>query len=360
MEALLSFVLYYLIAVGKIRRQAVIQLVLSVAKIALIVALATARYSLEWIIAGVIVLDLFLVIAVFGMTVREVGFPKPNFNASRRFLAFSLPLIPSTLLLWIVNASDRYFIAHLVNLSQTGIYSASYALAGIISLFSGPITFVLFPTVSRLWSQMEPTRVKNYLEYSTKVFLALAIPGVVGLYLLSQPLLAIFTTSQYVVGGGLVLLLALGMILFGLCQINLQVILLVQRTKWILFMVGIAAAINAGINMALIPKMGIMGAAVSAGVSYLVLAISATLCAWRFIGYKIDWKFLLKVILAAIVMGVCLKFITLGSILSIFLAIIAGVVVYAAVLFLVRSFSREDLSLAREMLALLNLKTWIQ
>jgi O-antigen/teichoic acid export membrane protein len=359
MEALLSFVLYYLIAVGKIKRQAVIQLILSIAKIALIVALATARYSLEWIIAGLIALDVFFVIVVFGMIVREVGFPKPNFNGLGRFLAFSLPLIPSALLIWIVNASDRYFIAHLINLSQTGIYSASYALAGIISLFSAPIAFVLFPTVSKLWAQKEPVRVKNHLEYSTRLFLALAIPGAIGLYMLSQPLLAIITTSDYLVGGGLVLLLAAGAILFGIYLINMQVILLVQQTKWLLLVVGIAAAVNAGINIALIPRIGIIGAAISAGVSYFVLATIATIWAWKVVGYKIDWKFFFKVVLATVVMAFCLKFIELGNALSIFLAVIGGVVVYALGLFLLRAFSREDLILAREMLALLNPKMWM-
>jgi O-antigen/teichoic acid export membrane protein len=360
MEALLSFVLYYLIAVGKIKRQAVIQLILSIAKIALIVALATAGYRLERIIAGLIALEAFFVMAVFWMIIRQTGFPKPNFNGLGRFLAFSVPLILSTLLLWIVTASDRYFIAHLINLSQTAIYSASYALAGIISLFSAPIAFVLFPAVSKLWSQREPVMVKNYLEYSTRLFLALAIPGAIGLYMLSQPLLAIITTSDYLVGGGLVLLLAVGTILFGIYQINFQVILLVQQTKWLLLMVGIAAAVNAGINIALIPRIGTIGAAISAGVSYFVLATIATIWAWRVVGYKIDWKFLLKVIFAAIVMAFCLRFIELGSALSIILAVIGGVVVYALGLFLTRAFSREDLRLAREMLALLNPKMWIE
>jgi len=358
MEALLLFLLYYLIAVGKIKRQALIQLVLSIAKIALVVALATAGYSLEWIIAGLITSEAFFVLAVFWMIIRQTGFPKPNFNGLERFLAFSVPLIPSTLLLWIVNASDRYFIAHLVNLSQTGIYSASYTLANIISLFSVSIAFVLFPTVSKLWTQREHVRVKNYLEYSTKVFLALAVPGAVGLYLLSQPLLAIITTVEYEVGGGIVLLLAVGAILFGIYQLNMQVILLVQQTRWLPLMVGIAAAINAGINIAMIPRIGILGAAISAAVSYFVLATIATIWAWRIVNYKIDWKFLLKVILAAVVMAFCLKFIELGSALSIMLAIIGGVAIYALGLFLLRAFSREDLRLAKEMLALLNPKTW--
>jgi O-antigen/teichoic acid export membrane protein len=203
-------------------------------------------------------------------------------------------------------------------------------------------------------------RVKNYLEYSTRLFLALAIPGAVGLYMLSQPLLAIITTSQYVVGGGLVLLLAVGAILFGIYQINFQSVLLVQQTKWLLLMVGIAAAVNAGINIIMIPRIGIMGAAISVAVSYFVLATAATIWAWKVVGYKIDWRFLLKVIFAAIIMALCLRFIELGSALIIILAVIGGVVVYAVVLFLLRAFSREDLRLAREMLALLNPKMWIE
>ena len=357
-EALFSFSLSYLRARGKIKRLSVIQLALAITKTALIVTLAVAGYSLEWIIVCLIIGQALFLAMVFGMIVKEIGFPQPCFQGLKSYLAFSVPMIPVGALLWVINSSDRYFITHLLNLSQAGIYSASYILGSLVSLFWMPIAFVLFPMVSKFWEQKELSKVRNYFEYSTKLFLTLAIPAAVGLYILSQPLLGILTTAEFMVGGGLVLLIALGTVLLGLWQINVYIILLVQQTKWLPFMTGIAALTNASINIALIPKVGIIGAAISTIVSYFVLSTIVTIWARRAISYKMDFKFLSKVVVATLVMVFCLRFIRIDSALSIILAVIAGVAIFSLGLLLLRAFSKQDRRLVREALSGLNPRLW--
>jgi len=348
MEALFIFSILYLLARRKIKRFSIIYAGLAIIKMAVIVTLAMAGYSLGWIIVCLIAGGTVLVAVVFGMIVREIGLPKPAVEGLKGYLAFSLPLMPSGILLWVIDASDRYFITHLLNLSQTGIYSASYAIGSLIALFYFPISVVLFPTLSRLWEQKELSRVRNYLEYSTKLFLTLAIPGAAGLYILSQPLLGILTTSDYVVGGGLILLVALGTMFLGLYQINIFIILLVKQTKWLPLMIAIAAITNAGINLALIPKIGIMGAAISTVVSYFLLAAIVTIWTRRVISYKVDIKFLAKVIAGTLLMAFCLSFIKIGGVSGIIIIAVAGVIVFALALWLLRAFSSEDKKLIKE------------
>lgn len=358
METLFGFSISYLRARGKIKKLSIVRIALSAMKVILIVVLATAGYSLEWIIACLIAAEALFTVAVFGMIIREIGFPKPALGGLKGYLAFSVPQIPSGMLLWIIGASDRYFITHFLHLSQTGIYSASYGLGSLISLFYAPIGFVLLPTVSRLWERGEPLMVKKYFEYSTRVFLFLVIPATAGLYILSQPLLSILATSEYMVGGSLVLLVALGTILVGMYDLNVYIIYLVQQTKWLPLMIAVAALTNAGINIALIPNIGIMGAAISTIISYFVLAAIVTVWARKAISYKIDFKFLSKVVVATLVMAFCLKFIEANSVLGIVLTIIAGVAIFGLGIFLLRAFSREDRRLIREALTGLSPRLW--
>ena len=219
-----------------------------------------------------------------------------------------------------------------------------------------PIGFVLLPAVSKFWEQKELAKTKNYFAYSTRLFLALAIPVAAGLYILSQPLLGILATSEYMVGGSLVLLVALGIIFYGLYSINVYVIYLVEQTKWLPLMIGIAAATNAGINIALIPKIGIMAAAISSIVSYFILAAIVTVWARRAIGYNMDFKFLGKVIGATIIMAFCLRFIPTTSVWYVILAIIAGAAIFALGLWLLKGFSMQDKKLIKETIRALNPK----
>lgn len=358
MEALFLLSLSYLRARERIKRLSVIRIVFSIIKMAAIVALAVVGLSLGWIIACIIAGEALFVAAVFRMIVKEVGLPRPGFEGLKGFLAFSIPQIPSGILLWIISASDRYFITHLLNLSQTGIYSASYTLGTLVSLFYWPISFVLFPTVSRFWERKELLRVRSYLECSTKLFLTLAIPAAAGLYILCQPLLGILTTSEYLAGGGLVLLVALGTIFLGIYQMNVYIILLVQQTKWLPLMIGIAAATNAGINLALIPQIGIMAAAISTIVSYFILATIVTVWARKAVSYSVDFKFLGKVVGATLVMAFCLRFIPTATIWYVILAIVAGAAIFGLGVFLSKAFSKEDRRLAREVISGLNPRLW--
>lgn len=352
MKALFMFSVNYLLARGKIKRWSIIHIGLAITEMAVIVALAMVGYSLGWIIVCLIAGQTVFVAAVFGMIVREIGLPpKPALEGLKGYLAFSIPQIPNGILLWIINASDRYFITHLLNLSQTGIYSASYAVGALISLFYFPIHVALFPTISRLWEQKELSRVRIYLEYSTKLFLTLAIPSAVGLYILSQPLLGIITTSDYMAGGGLILLVALGTVLLGVYYISFLIILLVQKTKWLPPMIAIAAITNAGINLALIPKFGIMGAAISTIVSYFILAVIVIVWARRLIRYKVDIKFLTKVIAATLMMAFCLNFVKIGGVLGIITIVVAGIAIFALVLWLFRAFSSQDRKLIKEIIS---------
>ena len=350
MEALFSFFQSYQLTRGRIRKLSIIQSSFVITKMVVIVALAMAGYSLGWIIVCIIAGEAVFVAAVFGMIVKEIGLPVPSLEGLKGYLAFSLPLIPGTILLWVIGVSDRYFITHLLDLGQTGIYSASYTIGSLLSLFYFPLHVVLFPTLSRLWEQNELSRVRSYLEYSTKVFLTLAIPGAAGLYILSQPLLGILTTSDYVVGGGLILLVALGTLLFGIYHINSFVILLVRQTKWLPLMIGIAALTNAGINLALIPRIGIMGAAISCIVSYFILAAIVTVWANKVVSYKVDIKFLAKVIGGTLLMAFCLNLININGILGIIIIAVAGVIIFALWMWIVRAFSIEDRKLIKEII----------
>jgi O-antigen/teichoic acid export membrane protein len=287
---------------------------------------------------------------IFGIIVRGTGFPIPNFSGLRSFLAFSVPQVPSGILLWIIASSDRYFITHFLDLSQTGVYSSSNVLGGVISLCFTPINYVLYPAVSKAWEQKRISEVKNYFEYSNKLFLTLAIPGAAGIAILSQPILTVLTTSQYLAGWELVLLVAIGTIFLGIYQNNAYIILLVKQTRWLPLMILVASATSLGVNFMLIPRIGILGAAISNIASYLVLAAIVSWWARKTINYHFDVKYLGKVIAATIMMSLCLYFLKTGGVWRIIAAIICGIIVFGIVLFVLRAFSRQDKILIKQTL----------
>jgi O-antigen/teichoic acid export membrane protein len=254
-------------------------------------------------------------------------------------------------LYWAISASDRFFIVYLVSLSQAGIYSASFFVGNLIALFFGPIQVALFPVVSRLWAQNDRVSVRNYLKYSNKLFLAIAIPGAAGLFIVSQPVLAILATPDYMAGGGLVLVIAIASVLLGLYQINAIVILLMRQTRWVTPLILIAAIITVAGNLTLIPVIGIMGAAVSLMLANLILAITAIVWAQKGTGTIMDIWFVSKAVAGAALMVWCVSIIPIGGIPGLIVRVIAGIIIFGLWMWLTRAFSKDDINLAEDIIS---------
>jgi len=349
-EAVFSLLISYLLARRSIKRMSIIQLSLTIFKMAVIVIMAVMGCNLEWIMCGTVVGVTIFATIVLIMIVKEIGWPWPAMAGLKGYMAFSIPLMPGGILFWAISVSDRYFITNLLNLSQAGVYSASFSICTLMSVFYSPIQVALFPVLSRLWEQKQESKVRNYLEYSNKLFLTLAIPGAAGLCILSQQLLGILSTPDYMAGGGLVLLITLAIILSGLFHINVFVILLVQQTKWLMPIIAAAAVVNIGVNLALIPIFGIIGAAIASVMSYLILAVIVIAWARKVISYNIGILFLAKVIIGASLMAFCISFIHVSGIFGIVAVAVAGVIIFSLWMWLARAFSTEDWKLIKEII----------
>jgi O-antigen/teichoic acid export membrane protein len=349
-DALFAFFIAYLRARGKIKRLSITQAVLAALKMGLIVILVLSGLTLQWVITGMVCIDILFILYVVFIIVREDGLPIPNFAGLKVFLAFSIPQIPVGIIAWIMSASDRYFITHFLSLSETGIYASSNSLGGLIALFYFPIGYVLFPVVSKAWEQNRKTDTKVYFEYSTKLFLTLSIPAAVGLALVSQPLLKILATSEYLAGTGLVLLISISQIFIGMFQINEYIVYLVKQTKWLPILTVISAGISIALNFILIPYIGITGAAISKIAAYGVLAIIVTIWTKRVINYNFNFIYVVKVVVSSLAMATCLYFLKIDGILGIIFSIIIGLAVFVAAMLLMRAFTTQDKQLLKETL----------
>ena len=123
----------------------------------------------------------------------------PDFSKLKSYLHYGLPLVPSIIFGWIAASSDRYVIVYFLGLAPVGIYSAAYNISqAAIFMSLAPISFVLVPTLSKLYDDNKIEEVKTHLRYSLKYFLMFAIPVTFGVSVLARQILTILATSEFV------------------------------------------------------------------------------------------------------------------------------------------------------------------
>ena len=178
-----------------------------------------------------------------------------------------MPLVLSGIGVFIALYIDRIAIKDLLGLDELGIYGVGYRFAA-----------VAFLVMAGFQKSLSPLVFKHYKEESTPsdiskifdIFVIFALFVVSGTILFSKELVVLFTTEVYYSSASLISILTMA-VFFSNMYIFTPGISIVKKTKLISVITITAAIMNAILNYALIPVLGLSGAAYAT----LISAVSA-------------------------------------------------------------------------------------
>jgi O-antigen/teichoic acid export membrane protein len=255
----------------------------------------------------------------------------------REIIKFSAPLVPMALLIGLGNFSDRYFLANNGGLYEVAVYSASSSLIGVAAFFYSSIGFTLYPRLSNYWSEGDMQASRQLFIKILQTYATLIIPFIFGATAMGPLLLVSLTTEQYSTSRLLFLLLSLNVSMFGLYQIFYYIQLLEHGSLKGLYLIFISTALNIILNFILIPKLGMVGAAISGTISIGFLSLASLKVAHTVLHWSFPWKVFAIVILHSIIMGCFLflsvKIITIQNIYTLITEITLGFIIYIALNF---------------------------
>lgn len=275
---------------------------------------------------------------------KDIGFKFPKFLEIKKYLSFGLPTVSSNTSYWIIQSSDRYLIGFFWGALFVGYYAPAYVMGNFLNLLILPLTFLLPAVLSKLYDENKINEVKTYLKYSLKYFLMMAIPSFFGLSLLSKQLLIIFTTPEISKHGYFVTpFVAFSLLLFGVYAIIGQILALKKKTKIIGTVWTITAAINFGLNIYAIPKIGILGAAITAVISYAIVFLLILYFSLKELKFDMDWRCVIKSITASVLMGFIILLLNPAGLSNVLLTVIGGAIFYGFLIFLLKCVKKEEI-----------------
>lgn len=285
---------------------------------------------------------------------KEIGFQILIFRIKEIIedIRLGFPLILSYIVEFILAASDRYVIAFFMSPLAVGYYTPAYALGSLLILIPRAMNVALSPLLSSALDEKKHNKVKMLTHYSIKFFLIVAIPFVVGGYVLSRDILTIFANREVSNAAFLCMpIVGSGILFYGL-NIILSNILFVQLKTKIIFAVNIFSAIlNLMLNIILIYLFrNIVVAAITTLVSYFVAFVMLNRRTRKYLKVKYDFLVIFKCILSSVVMGIvlyCMRLFLGADVRGIILFFLSGITVYFVFLFLLKTFSNKELAYAR-------------
>ena len=205
----------------------------------------------------------------------------------REMNRFGMPLVPSALFLWALNFSDRFFLVKLADAREVGLYSIGVRLASAIVLLLAAFRTAWPAFAYSIEDDRDAARayafVLTYLVAITS-WMALAL-GV-----LAPWLVQLLTTEDFYSSERVVAPLAFAAAAFGAYIVVVIGIGRARQTRSNWWITGAAAALNVGLNLALIPPYGMMGAAAATAGAYGLLFLGMTWKAQRVFPVPYQWR----------------------------------------------------------------------
>jgi len=323
--------------------------------IALIFLFKLGIKSLLWgIILSISFIMLFLWRKVIGSI--SIIYSKLNLSFVKDLAKYSFPLVIGNLAAWILSLSDRYVLEFFRGSQEVGIYSASYNISEkSIMLLATLFMLASTPILIHIWEKEGELKSKIFLNKVTRYYLIICVPAVVGLSVLSKPIIEVMTGNQYFEGYVIFPFVTSGVLFLGLQKRFNDVLLLYKKTNFIAFSIVVAGLLNLLLNFLLIPKYGYFAAAITTWISYVFLLFLMIILSRRFFVWKFPLKSLIRVTLASAIMGAAVYWVgnslIFSQLINLILAIPLGVAVYFAFLLLLGEAQPNEKTMLKQTIA---------
>ena len=123
--------------------------------------------------------------------------------------------------------------------------------------------------------------------------------------------------------------------------------MLVKKTKVIGTIWVIAAALNLGLNMLLIPYIGIIAAAATTLLSFTVALGLMARYSLRYLQFDMDFGFILKSVFASVLMSGIIYLWSPSGVINTLIVIGICAAFYFAVLLILKGFNRQEIDFFR-------------
>jgi O-antigen/teichoic acid export membrane protein len=230
-------------------------------------------------------LSVYLVLLGYRRYQLGLQFDRTLFREMNRF---GLPLVPSQLALWALAFSDRFFIAKFKGQTEVGHYSVGVRIASAALLLLAAFRLAWPAFAYSIEDEDEAKRTYGFvLTYLLFVFSWLALT----LGLLAPWLVRLLTgRPEFHEGSRVVPLTAFAVTALGGYIVVSIGIGRARKTQFNWVVTGVAAVIDIALNFALVPRFGMIGAAIAGAAAYSSMFVLMSVHAQRVYPVPYQWR----------------------------------------------------------------------
>jgi len=193
-------------------------------------------------------------------------------KVKKEFLTYSSTLILISFMNIILHRIDIIMLGVYMTSEVVGIYSIATTIAGLVAFLLVSSNMIFSSVISELYSVNKIKILGDLYSTITKWLIILTLPMVVSIVFFSDTIMKFFGQA-YAMGSNALVILALGQMINVFVGANGSILGMCGHEKLLLINNILMAIINIIFNAILIPKFGILGAAIATGFSIAIINI---------------------------------------------------------------------------------------
>lgn len=290
LQSINSLLVQFSRGIGKIKQFAFNGLLNTIVTISLnMILLVKFHMGIEGYFISIIVAN---IVCVFYLIIslkiwKYFSIKNVNFKIIKEMTMYSIPLIPNSLMWWIMNAADRYAIILFLGASYNGVYAIANKIPTILN--------VLYSIFSQAWqlSAIEEAESKYKSEFYTTVFgfmSTIMLLGTSFIIVFIKIIVEITLESSYQDTWKYVPFLLLAVVFTTFSSFLGTNYIAMKETKGVFKTSLIGSITNIVLNMLLIPKIGLNGASISTMISFFMVWIVRIHDTKQFVNINFSFK----------------------------------------------------------------------
>jgi len=332
----------------KFKVQSLIWALRGVARAGFVIALVFLGFSVGGAVLGLVLAAFVMMLIAWYL--GRLGSTPGTFQSSK-LIGFGIPIIIYSSALFLLLDVDLLFVKGLLlENAAVGLYTSAKTLARVPYFIFNALSHSLFPSISRSFSVKDIALTKKYINQSLRYTAMILVPIASVVSGTAESLVRTVYSSGFAGAGTPLSILIFGISIFSVFMILSTIIMATGRPKISMIIALGIVPINIVLNYMLIPRYELVGAALATLVSFLGgLCVAAVYIYVKFKTLMSIFSLLRISAASVIIFIISIKLSFTGMALAGEYIVLFAL--YVALLFFFGEIRREDMRIAKDILA---------
>ena len=336
----------------RFRIQALIIIVFSVVRLAVIFILVFAGFSIRGALLGTIVG------VMAGLSVG-IWFSRGKSEGAsvdvKRLLRFAVPNIVYVVLVNVIFWLDLWFVRYFHGNAEAGYFNAAGMISKMPNFIVMALSWIMLPLISGSIHRKERERTRELISQSLRFFFLLFVPIIFIVLSTSQQLISLIYSDAYIAGAQSLRILIVGLFFLTLFIVINNILMADNRIGILSVLTCLMIVLDVVLNRILVPSHGLTGAAWATTTTALIGAFTVGWMVIRRFGILVPVGTVIRALVAAVILfGLSSVIQARGLMLLVEYVLIA--VLYLGVLLMLGEIGSRDLEALKGMIVRMGYK----